>query len=176
MKIIYVFLVEGFEEVEVLILVDVLRCVGLFVKIVFVIGVLIVNGVYGVLVVVDMVFEEVKEGDVEMIVLFGGLFGVINLDVYEGLGKLIMIFVEVGCLLFVICVVLLVYGKCGLLKGKKVICYLGFEKYLEGVEYMVVLVEKDGNFIIGKGFGVVMVFLFVIVEKYVGVEKVIELK
>ena len=62
MKTIYVFLAEGFEEVEALTPVDVLRRAGLPVKTVSVTGVLTVNGAHGVPVVADMVFEEVKEG------------------------------------------------------------------------------------------------------------------
>ena len=153
MKTIYVFLAEGFEEVEALTPVDVLRRAGLPVKTVSVTGVLTVNGAHGVPVVADMVFEEVKEGDAEMIVLPGGLPGATNLDAHEGLGKLIMTFAEAGRPLSAICAAPLVYGKRGLLKGKKVTCYPGFEKYLEGAEYTAALVEKDGNFITGKGPG-----------------------
>ena len=86
-----------------------------------------------------------------MIVLPGGLPGATNLDAHEGLGKLIMTFAEAGRPLSAICAAPLVYGKRGLLKGKKVTCYPGFEKYLEGAEYTAALVEKDGNFITGKG-------------------------
>lgn len=176
MKTIYVFLAEGFEEVEALTPVDVLRRAGLPVKTVSVTGVLTVNGAHGVPVVADMVFEEVKEGDAEMIALPGGLPGATNLDAHEGLGKLIMTFAEAGRPLSAICAAPLVYGKRGLLKGKKVTCYPGFEKYLEGAEYTAALVEKDGNFITGKGPGAAMAFSFAIAEKYVGAEKVTELK
>ena len=119
MKTIYVFLAEGFEEVEALTPVDVLRRAGLPVKTVSVTGVLTVNGAHGVPVVADMVFEEVKEGDAEMIVLPGGLPGATNLDAHEGLGKLIMTFAEAGRPLSAICAAPLVYGKRGLLKGRK---------------------------------------------------------
>ena len=128
MKTIYVFLAEGFEEVEALTPVDVLRRAGLPVKTVSVTGVLTVNGAHGVPVVADMVFEEVKEGDAEMIVLPGGLPGATNLDAHKGLSDL------------------------------------------------AALVEKDGNFITGKGPGAAMAFSFAIAEKYVGAEKVTELK
>ena len=170
MKTIYVFLAEGFEEVEALTPVDVLRRAGLPVKTVSVTGVLTVNGAHGVPVV------AVKEEDAEMIVLPGGLPGATNLDAHEGLGKLIMTFAEAGRPLSAICAAPLVYGKRGLLKGKKVTCYPGFEKYLEGAEYTAALVEKDGNFITGKGPGAAMAFSFAIAEKYVGAEKVTELK
>ena len=154
MKTIYVFLAEGFEEVEALTPVDVLRRAGLPVKTVSITGVLTVNGAHGVPVVADMVFEEVKEEDAEMIVTFA----------------------EAGRPLSAICAAPLVYGKRGLLKGKKVTCYPGFEKYLEGAEYTAALVEKDGNFITGKGPGAAMAFSFAIAGKYVGAEKVAELK
>ena len=103
MKTIYVFLAEGFEEVEALTPVDVLRRAGLPVKTVSITGVLTVNGAHGVPVVADMVFEEVKEEDAEMIVLPGGLPGATNLDAHEGLGKLIMTFAEAGRPLSAIC-------------------------------------------------------------------------
>ena len=111
-----------------------------------------------------------------MIVLPGGLPGATNLDAHEGLGKLIMTFADAGRPLSAICAAPLVYGKRGLLKGKKVTCYPGFEKYLEGAEYTAALVEKDGNFITGKGPGAAMAFSFAIAGKYVGAEKVAELK
>ena len=111
MKTIYVFLAEGFEEVEALTPVDVLRRAGLPVKIVSVTGVLTVNGAHGVPVIADMVFEEVKEADTEMIVLPGGLPGATNLDAHKGLSDLIMAFAEAGKPLSAICAAPLVYGK-----------------------------------------------------------------
>ena len=130
MKTIFVFLAEGFEEVEALTPVDVLRRAGLPVKTVSVPGVLTVNGAHGDPVIADMVFEEVKEADTEMIVLPGGLPGATNLDAHKGLSDLIMAFAEAGKPLSAICAAPLVYGKRGLLKGKKATCYPGFDKYL----------------------------------------------
>ena len=176
MKTIYVFLAEGFEEVEALTPVDVLRRAGLPVKTVSVTGVLTVNGAHGVPVIADMVFEEVKEADTEMIVLPGGLPGATNLDAHKGLSDLIMAFAEAGKPLSAICAALLVYGKRGLLKGKKATCYPGFDKYLDGADYTAALVQNDGNFITGKGPGAAMDFSFAIAEKYVGADKVKELK
>ena len=70
----------------------------------------------------------------------------------------------------------MVYGKRGLLKGKKATCYPGFDKYLDGADYTAALVQNDGNFITGKGPGAAMDFSFAIAEKYVGADKVKELK
>ena len=176
MKTIYVFLAEGFEEVEALTPVDVLRRAGLPVKTVSVTGVLTVNGAHGVPVVADMVFEEVKEGDAEMIVLPGGLPGATNLDAHAGLDKLIMSFAAAGKPLAAICAAPMVYGKRGLLKGKKATCYPGFDKYLEGAEYTGNMVEVVDNFILGKGPGAAPAFAFAILEKYAGAEKALEVK
>lgn len=156
--------------------VDVLRRAGLPVKTVSVTGVLTVTGAHGAPVIADMLFEEVKEADVEMVVLPGGLPGATNLDAHEGLDKLIMAFAEADKPLSAICAGPMVYGKRGLLKGKKATCYPGFDKYLDGAHYTAALVEKDGNFITGKGPGAAMEFSFTIAEKYCGAEKVKELK
>ena len=176
MKTICIFLAEGFEEMEAMFPLDVMRRGGLNVKTVSVTGEKTVVSSHQVPIVADMLFEDLKEEDVEMVVLPGGLPGATNLDAHEGLGKLIMTFAEAGRPLSAICAAPLVYGKRGLLKGKKVTCYPGFEKYLEGAEYTAALVEKDGNFITGKGPGAAMAFSFAIAEKYVGAEKVTELK
>ena len=176
MKTIYVFLAEGFEEVEALTPVDVLRRAGLPVKTVSVTGVLTVNGAHGVPVIADMVFEEVKEADTEMIVLPGGLPGAKNLDAHKGLSDLIMAFAEAGKPLSAICAAPLVYGKRGLLKGKKATCYPGFDNFLEGAEYTAAMVEKDGNIITGKGPGAAMEFALAVVELLQGKDKVAELR
>lgn len=176
MKTIYLFWAEGFEEIEALTPVDVLRRAGLPVKTVSVTGDLTVNGAHGVPVVADMSFEEVKAEDAEMIVLPGGLPGATNLDEHAGLSKLIFAFAEAGKPLAAICAAPLVFGKRGLLKGKKATCYPGFDNFLEGAEYTAALVQTDGNFITGKGPGAALEFAFAIVEKYCGAEKVKELK
>ena len=63
-----------------------------------------------------------------------------------------------------------------MLTGKKATCYPGFEQYLEGAEYTAGIVEKDGNFITGKGPGAALDFALAIVETLKGKEKVEELK
>ena len=75
-----------------------------------------------------------------------------------------------------ICAAPLVFGNRGLLEDKKATCYPGFETYLQGAEYTAALVEKDDNFITGKGPGAAMEFAFAIVEKYCGAGMVGELK
>ena len=156
MKTIFVFLAEGFEEIEALTPVDVLRRAGLSVQTVSVMDEQVVAGAHGVPVVADKMFAEINPEDAEMILLPGGLPGATNLDAH--------------------CAAPLVFGNRGLLNGKKATCYPGFETYLQGAEYTAALVEKDGNFITAKGPGAALEFAFAIVEKYCGAQMVHELK
>ena len=176
MKTIFVFLADGFEEIEALTPVDILRRAGLSVKTVSVMGDQVVAGAHGVPVMADVMFDEVNAEDAEMILLPGGLPGATNLDAHQGLSQMILDFAKEDKSLAAICAAPLVFGNRGLLEGKKATCYPGFETYLKGAQYTAALVEKDGNFITGKGPGAAMEFAFAIVEKYCGMDKVNELK
>ena len=136
----------------------------------------VVTGAHGVPVLADAMFADIHSEDAEMILLPGGLPGATNLDAHEGLGNMILDFAKEEKPLAAICAAPLVFGNRGLLEGKKATCYPGFETYLKGAEYTAALVEKDGNFITGKGPGAAMEFAFAIVEKYCGIDKVNELK
>ena len=168
MKTICVFLAEGFEEIEALFPVDIMRRGGLNVKTVSVTGQKVVMGAHHVQVVADLLFESLKEEEVEMIVLPGGMPGAANLDAHAGLDKLVRAFGAENKPLAAICAAPLVYGKRGLLKGKKATCYPGFEKYLEGAECTGHMVEQVDNFILGKGPGAAAAFGLALLEKYAG--------
>lgn len=176
MKTIFVFLADGFEEIEALAPVDILRRAGLSVKTVSVMDEQVVAGAHGVPVLADVMFDEINAEDAEMILLPGGLPGATNLDAHQGLSQMILDFAKEEKPLVAICAAPLVFGNRGLLEGKKATCYPGFDTYLKGAQYTAALVEKDGNFITGKGPGAAMEFAFAIVEKYCGMDKVNELK
>ena len=176
MKTIFVFLADGFEEIEAITPIDVLRRAGLNVQTVSVMEEQIVVGAHGIPVVADKMFADIHLEDAEMLLLPGGLPGATNLDAHQGLSDMIMEFASEGKALAAICAAPLVFGNRGLLQGKKATCYPGFESYLIGAEYTAALVEIDGNFITAKGPGAAMDFAFAIVEKYCGTEKVNELK
>lgn len=176
MKSICIFLAEGFEEMEAMFPLDILRRGGLNVKTVSVTGNKTVTSSHQVPVVADMLFEDLNEAEVEMIVLPGGLPGATNLDAHAGLDKLIMSFAAAGKPLAAICAAPMVYGKRGLLKGKKATCYPGFDKYLDGAEYTGNMVEVADNFILGKGPAAASAFGFAILEKFAGAGKVAEVK
>lgn len=174
MKTIYVFLADGFEEIEALTPIDVLRRAGLKVITVSVKDSPVVHGAHGVPVITDALIDEVEEGD--MILLPGGMPGATNLDKCPELNELIMQYASQGKPMAAICAAPLVLGKRGLLKGKKATCYPGFEEFLEGSEYTSAPVESDGVIITGKGPGAALDFTFAIVEMFCGAEKVAELK
>lgn len=176
MKTIYVFLAEGFEEIEALTPIDVLRRAELNVLTVSVMEEQVVTGAHGVPVVADRMFADIHLEDAEMLLLPGGLPGATNLDAHQGLSDMIVAFATERKPLAAICAAPLVFGNRGLLQGKKATCYPGFETYLTGAEYTAALVETDGNFITAKGPGAAMDFAFAIVEKYCGLEIVNELK
>ena len=176
MKTIFVFLADGFEEIEAITPIDVLRRAGLNVQTVSVMEERTVAGAHGIPVVADKMFADIHLEDAEMLLLPGGLPGATNLDAHQGLSDMIMAFASEGKALAAICAAPLVFGNRGLLQGKKATCYPGFESYLTGAEYTAALVEADGNFITAKGPGAAMDFAFAIVEKYCGIEKVNELK
>ena len=176
MKTIFVFLADGFKEIEAITPVDVLKRAGLNVQTVSVMEEQTVIGAHGIPVVADKMFADIDLDNAEMLLLPGGLPGATNLDAHQGLSDMIMSFASEGKPLAAICAAPLVFGNRGLLQGKKATCYPGFESYLAGAEYTAALVETDGNFITAKGPGAAMDFAFAIVEKYCGIEKVNELK
>ena len=130
MKTIFVFLADGFEEIEALTPVDVLRRAGLSVQTVSVMDEQVVTGAHGVPVVADKMFADINPEDAEMILLPGGLPGATNLDAHEGLSQMILDFAKEEKPLAAICAAPLVFGNRGLLNGKKATCYPGFGNLL----------------------------------------------
>ncbi len=173
---IYLFLADGFEDVEALGTVDILRRAGLSVKTVSIMEHPEVTSAHNVMVKADMLFEEEALRDAEMLILPGGMPGALNLDMHEGLRRVILAFSSASRPLAAICAAPMVYGRLGLLNGKKATCYPGFEGHLEGAVYTGASVEQDANFITGKGPGVTFEFAFAIIAKFCGKAKVDELK
>lgn len=176
MGTVYEFLANGFEEVEALAPVDIMRRAKLNVKTVSVTGTKEVETSHHVKIVADLLFEEADFSDLEMIVLPGGMPGAVNLSEHAGLRSLIEKAYKDGKLLTAICAGPMVYGKMGLLKGRKATCYPGFDQYLEGAHYTGRLVEEDGPFTTGKGPAASLSLGYAIVERFCGKEKADELK
>lgn len=169
---IYSFLAEGFEEVEALTPIDILRRAGVEVETVSITDNQVVQGAHGIYVLADRILPAIDFDDAEMIILPGGLPGSTNLDACEELKKGIQQLYDAGKPLAAICAAPMVFGHMGLLKGRKATCYPGCESNLEGATYTAALVEQDGQFITGKGPAAAFEFGYTIAEKLVGKEKV----
>lgn len=131
-KKIAVHLADGFEEIEAISIIDVLRRADLDVIVVSVTRKAEVTGAHQIKVMADILFEEVDYDDVSMIVLPGGMPGAANLDAHSGLKSQIRKFVAENKPLAAICAAPLVFGNLGILEGEQAVCYPGFEKYLKG--------------------------------------------
>ena len=153
---VYLFLAEGFEEIEALTPVDILRRAGVPVTTVGVTG-KSVRGSHGITVEADVTLAEalasLPGAQLEMIVLPGGMPGASNLDASFGVDTFIKEAVSRDAYLAAICAAPMVYGKRGLLKDRDATCYPGFEKYLEGAKYYEASVVVDGNFVTSDGMG-----------------------
>ncbi len=156
---VYMFLANGFEEIEALCPLDLLRRAGVEVTTVAVGGNdLHVTGSHGITVVADMDEKDFADGAPEMVILPGGMPGASNLDasaVVDGAIKSAL-----GCdgYLAAICAAPMILGKRDLLVGKRAICFPGFEQYLNGAEIAAERVVRDGKIVTGAGMGVALDF------------------
>ena len=148
---VYQFMADGFEDIEALIPVDVLRRGGVDIKTVSIMGRLEVESAHGVTVTADILFEDADLSDADLLMLPGGMPGASNLDEHEGVKDALVKQTEAGKKVAAICAAPFVLGKLGLLKGKRATCYPGFEQFLEGAEYTGALWTIDGNIITGEG-------------------------
>ncbi len=150
---IYVFLAPGFEEIEALAVVDVLRRAELKVLTVGV-GEDFVIGSHQIPVAADISEKAlVLDDTVEAIVLPGGMPGTLNLEKSPVVQKAIDWAVENDKLICAICAAPSILGHKGLLDGKKATCFPGFQDELFGADVTNDFVEIDGNFITAKGMG-----------------------
>ncbi len=170
-KKIAVHLADGFEEIEAISIVDVLRRAEIEVVVVSVSGKLEVTGAHQLKVLADRLFEDVNYDDLFMIVLPGGMPGASNLNSHAGLKAQIKHFNAENKPLAAICAAPLVFGNLGILEGEQVVCYPGFESYLKGAEVLSVPVIESGKFITGRGPAAAIQFALKIVEKAVSAEK-----
>lgn len=176
MRKIYLFLANGFETVEALAPVDVMRRAGLQVVTVSIMKDRNVVSAHGVVVTADSMFYECDFSDADALILPGGGEGTENLSACEPLHGELLRMCANGKLVAAICAAPMVFGRIGLLKGRKATCYPGCEGDLFGAEYTARAVEKDGNIITACGPGVSFDFGFAIVEYFCGAEIVSQLR
>lgn len=160
----YVFLAEGFEQVEALAPVDIMRRAEIEVYTVGV-GAKVVTSSHNVPVVADVMDCEIgPDKDCEGIILPGGMPGTLNLEKAATVQKFIDYCVENNLLIAAICAAPSILGHKGLLDGKKAVCFPGFEEQLGNADILNDAVVTDGNIITGCGAGAAMKFGFEIVK------------
>ena len=152
MKKVYVFLADGFEDVEALIPVDVLRRGGVDVTTVSISDFPLVTSAHGVNIEADIMFEQGDFSDADLIFLPGGMPGASNLFAHKGVCKVVVDQFAAGKKVAAICAAPgVVLGQLGILEGKKATCYPGFEQMLNGATYTADLVTVDGNVTTAEG-------------------------
>lgn len=155
---VYVFLAQGFEEIEALTPVDVLRRGGAEVVTVGIGGTQI-TGSHGITVKADITDAELKDlAAAEAIVLPGGMPGTLNLEKNAAVQDALKYAAEHHLLVGAICAAPSVLGHAGMLQGKKAVCFPGFEGELKGAALSEEGVCCDGNIITAKGMGVSLPF------------------
>ena len=171
---IYVFLAEGFEEVEALGPVDVLRRAGLTVRTVGV-GSDIITSSKGVRIVADLREEEAVTDNLDAVVLPGGMPGTLNLEKNATVQRFIDYCAENGKYLCAICAAPSILGHKGLLEGKEATSFPKFQPELSGAVLSDKYVVRDGKFITARGAGVSLEFGAEIASVFVGEEKAKEI-
>jgi 4-methyl-5(b-hydroxyethyl)-thiazole monophosphate biosynthesis len=171
MKKVAVYLAEGFEEIEALTTVDILRRGDIEVDLVAVGENLQVRGAHNIKVVADILIKDISHEVYKMMVLPGGMPGTLNLDSSDTLKKQIIDFDLEKKYIGAICAAPLVIGKMGFLEDRQATCYPGNQSHLFKAIYRDDLdVIVDGNFITSRGPGTAISFGLKLVELLRGEE------
>ncbi|MCD7823824.1 MAG: DJ-1/PfpI family protein [Oscillospiraceae bacterium] len=170
------FLADGFEEVEALTPIDCLRRCKKEVKTIGIGGKTQIHGSHAITVKADIAdIDYYLSDDIEMIILPGGKTGTDNLEKSILVSQAIDICMTKKLPIAAICAAPSILGHKGLLKGKKAVCYTGFEKELIGAEVLDTAVAVDGNIITACGMGAALEFSYAIVSKLISKDKADEL-
>lgn len=170
MKKAFLFLANGFEESEAIVPLDILRRGGVSVTTVSISEKKEVTGAHNIIVVADVLFDDCKFENYDMLILPGGMPGAQNLNDHSGLKGLILQSASKNIQLAAICAAPMVYGELGLLNGLRATSYPGFEGKLKGATYTGEMVSSDGIFTTGKGPGAAYDFGFTLLAKLMGEE------
>ncbi len=161
---VYMFLADGFEEIEALAVVDILRRGGVDIKTVSITNSLQVTGAHNISVKSDITAEEMSN-DAKCVILPGGLPGTTNLGKSSVVEKTVTECYENGGIIGAICAAPSVFYKYGLLDGKKATAYPGYDEEMPKCNYTGNDVETDGNIITSKGAGTAHLFGFELLRR-----------
>ncbi len=168
---VYEFLANGFEEIEALAPVDILRRGGVEIKTVSTTGSEYAETSHGITVKADLTFEDADLSDADVLLIPGGMPGAKNLDEHEGVRRALIDHAAKGKLVGAICAGPMVLGHLGLLQGRRATCYPGFENHLEGAHYTAELFTLDGNVITGEGPAATLPYAYKILSLLIGEDR-----
>ena len=172
---VYMFLANGFEEIEALCPLDLLRRAGVEVTTVG-IGGDAVTGAHGITVMADVPDTMYRDSRPEMVILPGGMPGTKHLDASKTVDAALRAAERNGAYLAAICAAPMVLGKRGYLNGKRAICFPGFENELTGATVASERVVRDGRIITAAGMGVALDFGLALVAALRGEDVANELR
>lgn len=172
---VYILLAEGFEEVEALTPVDLLRRAGIETKLVGVTGET-VCGARGISVVTDLGMDEIDLSSADMLVLPGGMPGTTNLYADNRVTDAVRTMADADKYVAAICAApSIILGGMGLLEGRKATCYPGMEGGMKGAEAVKTTCVTDGKFITSCGVGGALDFACALITALAGREKADEI-
>lgn len=168
----FLFLARGFEEIEALTAVDVLRRAGMPVKTVSITSALQVAGAHGIIVNADVLFDNTLFSSPEWLILPGGMPGATNLFEFAPLQGLLRRQAEAkeGRIAAICASPAVVLGQLGLLKGRKATCYPGFEDLMKCAVRQAAPVVVDGKFVLANGPSTALQWALTIVSETKGTD------
>ena len=161
---VFIFLADGFEEIEAIAPIDIFRRAGIEVSTISITNEKNVRGAHNITVSADQLFQEVDFSVNDLLYLPGGMPGTKNLDAHEGLRKLLLKQAGEKKSIAAICAAPSILGKLGLLKGKEAICFPGFEDQLKGAILSKASIVTSDFISTAKGAGVAVQFAIKLVE------------
>ena len=168
---VYVFLADGFEEIEALCPIDLMRRAGIDVTTVAISDKRQVIGSHNISVEADILMDQLKIDELpELIMLPGGMPGAVNLSEDRRLCHLLQSSASEGVIIAAICAAPFILGNLGLLENREATCYPGYERSLTGARISEKGVVRDGKFITAAGMGVSFEFGLEIVRALRGFE------
>ena len=165
---VFIFLADGFEEIESIAPIDIFRRADIDVTTISVTNEKSVRGAHNMTVVADALFSDADFTTNDLLYLPGGMPGTKNLDAHEGLKNLLLKQAGENKRIAAICAAPSILGKLGLLMGKEAICFPGFENQLMGAILSKEKIIKSGNILTAKGAGVAIQFALKLVEELKG--------
>ena len=165
---VYIFIADGFEEIEGLTVVDILRRAGVDIQMVSIMGTRQITGSHGIRLETDLVFEDADLKNAVAYVIPGGMPGTGYLGAHKGLCALLCEAKKKGTLIGAICAAPSVLGDLGLLQGEKAACYPGFEDRLTGAQVLHEEVVESGQVITSRGMGTAIPFALALTARLKG--------